>query len=83
MEARIAKLESDVGHVKGRVDEAVSRIRAVDEKLSSQQTILAVLQEKATHFATKTHSIVIAFGIVAAISGLILFAERLKALLGL
>jgi hypothetical protein len=83
MEARIAKLEADVGYVKTRVDEAASNIRATGDKVGALGTEFAVLTEKAKHFATKSYSIATAVGIVGALSAVIVFADRLKSLLSL
>lgn len=94
MEPRIAKLESDVGHIRAGVDElsrsfkeSVSkqteqRVEFL-QKFSDLKTEIVIINEKMSHFATKTYSIATAFGIVAALSALILFAERLKNLLGI
>lgn len=83
MEPRIAKLEADVSYIKSRLDETLSNIRSANDKVAALNTEFAVLTEKAKHFATKSYSIVTAIAIVAALSALILFADRLKAVLGI
>lgn len=94
MEPRIAKLEADIDHVKRRLDEVANRVASINDKQTEQRveflqkfsdlkTEIAIINEKMSHFATKTYSIVTAFGIVAALSALILFADRLKNLLGI
>ena len=83
MEPRIARLEADMDHVKRRLDEVAGRVSSLNDKVAEVTTGIAVMNEKMTHFATKTYSIATAFGIVAALSALILFAERLKNLLGI
>ncbi len=83
MEPRIAKLEADVSYIKSRLDEATSNIRSTGDKVAALNTDFAVLTERAKHFATKSYSVVTAVAIVAALSGLILFADRLQVLLGI
>ena len=82
VEPRIARLEADVSHLKSRADEASGKLDSLSLRMSEMKTDLAVLNERASHFATKSYSIVTAVAIVAALSGLILFADRLKTLLG-
>ena len=83
MEPRIARLEADVSYIKTRLDEATSSIRSTGDKVANLNTELAVLTERSSRFATKSYSVVTAAAIIGALSGLFLFADRLKVVLGI
>ena len=83
MEPRIARLEADMDHVKRRLDEVVGRVSSLNDKVSALGIDVAVIKEKLTHLPSKTYAIVTSVAMVGAVAGLILFADRLKSVLGL
>jgi len=83
MEARIARLEADMAHVRSRVDESAGRIASLSEKVSDARTDIAVIKEKLTHLPSKSYAVVTAIAMVVALSALVLFSERLRTILGL
>ncbi len=53
MEARIAKLESDVGNLVKQTDRIDTRLTKVDDNVNRLQTDLAVLTTRVDHLPTK------------------------------
>lgn len=85
MEARIAKLESDVSHINGNVSELRADMKDVRDRLSGVGERMAAVEAEIRHLPSKTYMFTTAFAssiaIIGAISGLVVFADKLKSLL--
>jgi hypothetical protein len=78
MEARVARLESDVANLVKQGDRADARLVAAAADLSTIKTDVAVLKATA---ATKGFIVSALLASLAVIAGLVAFGEKLQALL--
>lgn len=81
MEPRIARLEAQMGAVDGRLTKVEGKLDQVDSRLRAVETAVATLTERVAHLPSKGF-IVTAVSVPAGlIAALILFVDRLRALI--
>lgn len=76
MEARLARLEADMDHVKRDVGDLRSDVRVVMSGVEGLRTSAGVIDEKLKHVATIGQMWVAAIGIVAALGGVVALIVR-------
>ena len=82
MEPRVARLEAHVETLRSDVADLRAAVAALTEKVAVLTEKVAVLTERVAHLPSKGFVITSNMTAFALFSGVILFAEKLKALLG-
>lgn len=80
MEARVARLESDVAHLVKQVDKIDARLCVVEGDVGTIKIDVAVLKERVSHLPTKGWMVNIMVIALTIIGTLIAFAEKIQAL---
>ena len=83
MEARVARLESDVEYIRRDVSELKIDVRDLKNDMIKVKIDVAVLTERVAHLPTKGYLIATASGIIALLTAAMLFADKIKAALHL
>ena len=76
MEARVARLESDMEHVKKSVADIAIDMKAVRSSISDVKVDLGRLDERLKHMPTKGFIFSVGLGLLAAVGGIIALAVR-------
>jgi tetrahydromethanopterin S-methyltransferase subunit B len=76
MEARVARLESDMEHVKKAVDRLETSVSDTKKSLGEVKTTVSVLDERSKHFPTRTELLTTSAVMVAIIGAIVALIVR-------
>ena len=83
VEAKLTGVEGRMDRLEGRMDRLEGRMDAVDARLRGVEVGLATLTERVSHLPSKGFIVGALATSVGVVSGLALFLDRLRTLLGL
>lgn len=83
MEARVARLEANVEGLRADVADLRANLAVLSERVAALAERVAVLTERVAHLPSKGFVVSSNMTAIALISGVIVFGEKLRALLGM
>jgi hypothetical protein len=83
MEARVARLEVDVEHIKRDIGDIKSDIRSLSVQTTELRTTLATLTERVAHLPSKDFIVKVVVAAGGLIGALVLFQGNIQKLFGL
>lgn len=83
MEAKVTRLETQMGHVQAELGEVKSRLGKVEDRIGRVETGLATLTERVAHLPSKEYMVKIALGTVGFLTAITIFSDKIRAMVGL
>ncbi|KPF97537.1 hypothetical protein IP86_13275 [Rhodopseudomonas sp. AAP120] len=83
LEARVARLEADVGHIQKDVAEIKDALKGAGQNLTDLRIASAALTERVRHLPTYGQNFALLMGLLALIAALVVFQGQIQRFVGI